>query len=126
MNRVVPVTFRFPAHLAPDARTVSVVGSFNGWNSTVHPLRRIDDHGWAITVYLPPGRVVYMFCADGAMCLDPVDDGRIPNDWGSEYSVRQVTSKITATPANYVAGNTSSQHRRAHDVRPDAVTTRAR
>ncbi len=90
MGTLLPVTFRFPAHLARTGRTVSVVGSFNGWNPAVHPMRRAEDDNWTTTVYLSPSRVVYLFSVDGVMWLDPEDDGRIPNGWGSEYSVREV------------------------------------
>jgi 1,4-alpha-glucan branching enzyme len=90
MTAVVPVTFRFPAGLARAARTVSLVGSFNGWDPAVHPMWRSGDDDWTITVYLCPGRSVYLFSVDGVGWLDPADDGRIPNGWGSEYSVRQV------------------------------------
>ena len=91
MATVVPTTFRFPARLVPTARRVSVVGSFNGWNPTVHAMRRPQDDDWTITVYLSPGRAVYLFSVDGVMWLDPEDDERIPNGWGSEYSIRLVT-----------------------------------
>ena len=67
-----------------------MVGSFNGWNPAVHTMRRPHDDAWTITVYLSPGRAVYLFSADGVMWLDPEDEGRISNGWGSEYSVRQV------------------------------------
>jgi 1,4-alpha-glucan branching enzyme len=90
MTTVVP-TVCFPAHLAPTARRVSVVGSFNGWNPAVHSMRRAQDDDWTITVYLSPGRTVYLFSVDGVMWLDPEDDDRIPNGWGSEYSIRKVT-----------------------------------
>jgi len=95
-NVVVPVTFCFPEDLAPDARTVTVVGSFNGWSPTAHRLQRSPYHDWATTVYLPPGRIVYLFSVDGALWLDPADDGRIPNGWGSEYSTRHVPAVIMA------------------------------
>ena len=42
-------------------------------------------------MYLSPGRAVYLFSVDGVMWLDPEDDDRIPNGWGSEYSIRLVT-----------------------------------
>lgn len=101
---LVPVTFRFSARLAPTARTISVIGSFNGWNTTVHPLRRAENGNWTITVYLTPGRAVYLFSVDGIVWLDPEDDGRVPNIWGSEYSVRHVTSEpVAVTAANNVA-----------------------
>jgi len=95
---IVPVIFRFPVHLAPAAHYVSVVGSFNAWNPDAHRMRRATDDEWTISVYLPPGRAVYLFCVDGAMWLDPEDEGRLPNGWGSEYSVR----RIGADPATMV------------------------
>jgi AMP-activated protein kinase-like protein len=85
MTTVVPVTFRFPMRLGPGVRNVFLVGSFNGWDSAAHRMRRMTDDEWAITVYLPPGRVVYLFSVNGAMWLDPEDEGRPPNGWGSEY-----------------------------------------
>ena len=87
-----PVTFRFPGWLAAGAKRVAVVGPFNGWDPAVHPLVRTTAGDWTITIYLPPGRVIYHFDVDRAFWLDPNDDGRIPNAWGSEYSVRHVTS----------------------------------
>jgi 1,4-alpha-glucan branching enzyme len=96
MATLIPVTFRFPARLMPTARTVSVIGSFNGWNPAVHRLRRAADNEWAVTVYLTPGRAVYCFSVDGVMWLDPADEGRVPNGWGSEYSVRHVASGAEA------------------------------
>jgi len=85
------VTFRFPGSFAPGARRVAVVGPFNGWNPAIHQLVRAATGDWTITIYLPPGRVIYHFDADGTFWLDPHDDGRIRNAWGSEYSVRHVT-----------------------------------
>jgi hypothetical protein len=87
------VTLRFPDSLAPGAKRVAVVGPFNGWNPTVHPLVRTTSGDWTITIYLPPGRVVYHFDVDGAVWLDPNDDGRIRNTRGSHYSVRHITPR---------------------------------
>ena len=50
---------------------------------------------WTVTIYLPLGRVLYLFDVDGEFWLDPFDEERMPNSWGSEYSVRHVV----ATPA---------------------------
>lgn len=89
-NTLVPVTFHFARSSAPRARRVTVTGSFNGWDPKAHPLARNARGDWILTIYLPPGRVVYCFSVDGATWLDPDDDGRMPNGWGSEYSVRYV------------------------------------
>lgn len=61
------------------ARSVSVVGSFNGWDPRHSPLRR-HDGAWEISVVLPPGRHSYMLWADGKIrpppgCVTWTDDG---------------------------------------------------
>lgn len=93
MAALAPVIFRFSARLAPAARTVSVLGSFNHWDPTVHLLHRTVEGDWQITIYLPPGRILYLFSVDGVTWLDPDDDDRAANGWGSEYSVRRITLK---------------------------------
>jgi hypothetical protein len=75
---------------------VFVLGSFNGWNSGSHPLKNTANGDWLTTIYLSPGRIVYYFDVDGAAWLDPNDDRRIPNGWGSEYSVREVRQPAEA------------------------------
>jgi hypothetical protein len=53
------------------------------------------DGDWAITVYLAPGRIVYLFSVDRVMWLDPQDNERLANGWGSEYSVRHIVAELT-------------------------------
>lgn len=88
MNVIIPVTFRFPGSLSPHARQVSVAGTFNEWDPTTHALVRTSDGDWAKTLALPAGLVVYCFYVDGVPWLDPHDEGRIPNEWGTELSSR--------------------------------------
>lgn len=95
---IVPVAFRLPTGLVPNARRVAVCGSFNGWSADAHRLRKNVDGEWKITVYLCPSRIVYYFDVDGVPWLDPDDDGRVPNGWGSEYSVRRVGEASEAAP----------------------------
>jgi 1,4-alpha-glucan branching enzyme len=71
---------------------VALVASFNGWDRAAHRLRRKPDDDWTITVYLPPGRVVYWFDVDGTDWLDPFAE-RIPNGRGSHYSVRYIRAR---------------------------------
>ena len=89
-SEIVPVTFRFPGSLAPRANQIAVLGPFNGWNPHIHVMTKTPEGSWVIRLYLPPGRAVYCFDVDGSSWLDPNDEGRIPNGWGSEYSVRYV------------------------------------
>jgi 1,4-alpha-glucan branching enzyme len=85
-----PVTFRFSSTLAPAARNVAVVGPFNGWNPTVHPLVRTTAGHWMITVFLPPGRLVYCFVVDGVSRPDPNVQARLLSGEGLEYSVSDI------------------------------------
>jgi len=91
---LIPTAFEFPRGLAPTARRVAIVGSFNGWDAAAHPLTKTPDGGWAITVYFPAGRIVYGFDIDGAFWPDPFDEDRMPNGRGSEYSIRYVRPNV--------------------------------
>ncbi len=84
------VAFRFDGRRVPNARSVSLVASFNRWDSAAEPLRRQPDGWWTTEVLLSPGEYEYMFLVDGAPWNDPLDDGRAENAWGGHYSVRVV------------------------------------
>jgi len=66
---------------APGARTVSLVGTFNQWDSHAAPLARTAAAGvWTTTLALPLGQHQYAFLVDGDQWVtDPgaptVDDG---------------------------------------------------
>lgn len=79
-QRAESVFVRFELY-APNARSVSLAGSFNRWNAGATPLARVDGSGlWTVTVPLPPGTAQYGFMVDGQRWVpDPaapsVDDG---------------------------------------------------
>ncbi len=54
----------------PDAKLVTVAGSFNSWDS-FHTLLRPSDEGWTTAIDLPPGEYEYKFVVDGNWILDP-------------------------------------------------------
>lgn len=73
------VTVRFVLS-APDARGVSVAGTFNQWDARAMPLVRTDAGLWTATLTLPAGEHQYAFVVDGERWVpDPaapaVDDG---------------------------------------------------
>jgi len=74
------VTVRFVL-VAPDARQVSLAGTFNQWDAHATPLVRTGATGvWTATLTLPAGQHQYAFVVDGARWVpDPaapaVDDG---------------------------------------------------
>ena len=50
------VTFRVPPEAAPNAKSVHLVGDFNGWVETAEPMRRLKDGGFTATLKLETGR----------------------------------------------------------------------
>ena len=74
---------------APDAEEVKLVGSFNGWNLSARPLKRGKDGIWQTYRLLRPGVYEYRFVVDGDWADDPEAD-RVPNEFGSENSMRTV------------------------------------
>jgi 1,4-alpha-glucan branching enzyme len=84
------VTFRLKE---PDARWVSVVGTFSDWEK--HPVELMKDAAgnWTATVPLMPGRYEYRFVVEGAWRDDPNCGERVPNPFGSENCVLSVPAE---------------------------------
>ncbi len=58
------------------AKKVSVVGTFNGWNQESDELKKKKDL-WECEVLLPPGRYSYRFVVDGKEICDPENTNQI-------------------------------------------------
>lgn len=76
---------------APQAQEVSLVGDFNEWNPATHPMKRMPDGGWLLTVELKHGHHRYDFLADGNLTLDPHAQGITRNDKGERVSLIPVS-----------------------------------
>lgn len=74
---------------APGARSVSVVGDFNGWSAQTHRLQDEDHDGvWTLTIGLKPGVYQYNLLVDGTRWVsDPAADGRRSDGFGGFNSV---------------------------------------
>jgi hypothetical protein len=79
-------------YVAPQAKTVSIVGDFNGWDATKAPLARVATGGlWTVTLPLSVGRHLYSFVVDGTWQPDP-GAPRDPDDgFGHANSVKIVS-----------------------------------
>ena len=64
---------------APQAKRVSLIGDFNGWQPESHPMTRMPDGGWVIRMELPHGHHQYQFLVDGVPTLDPNAMGKVHN-----------------------------------------------
>ncbi len=74
------VTFRLPRIAAPDAKRVCIVGDFNNWSIHAHPMTKLKNGDYSITIELRPGRE-YQF-------RYLVDESRWENDWHADKYVR--------------------------------------
>lgn len=70
-----------------DAVAVFVVGDFNNWDPTAHPMKNDGTGKWNRAVMIPPGKYEYKFLADGQWLVDPGNDQRRPNCFGTDNSV---------------------------------------
>ena len=76
---------------APQAQSVYLVGDFNKWNPTTHPMRRMPDRAWLLMVELKHGHHRYAFMVDGNLTLDPRAQGIARNDQGLRVSLVPVS-----------------------------------
>lgn len=82
---------------APAAREVFVAGSFNGWNTTSHPLTKGEDGVWSAAVDLPAGETTYKFIVDGEWRTDPTGDQTVPDGQGGNNSLI-IVGEATPSP----------------------------
>jgi len=78
---------------APQAKGVSVVGSFNDWQPEAAPMKKMPDGRWMIHLELHHGHHRYLFLADGHPMLDPRAQCAVrdSNRWGEKASVIAVS-----------------------------------
>lgn len=76
---------------APQAKSVSVIGDFNKWDPTAHPMKQMPDRSWLLQVELRHGHHRYAFLVDGMLTLDPHAQGVTRNDKGERVSLVPVS-----------------------------------
>ena len=82
--------------VAPQARSVHLVGDFNDWNADATPLRGSRRGAWETTLNLPPGHYTYSFVMDGTTWLGASGAPRAAaDDFGRPSSVLLVESSRT-------------------------------
>jgi 1,4-alpha-glucan branching enzyme len=83
-----PVNFYYSA---PSAQSVYLVGDFNWWNPTSHPMRRRVDGWWYIEAPLRHGHHRYRFLVDGNPVLDPQSTGAARDEQNEPVSLMAVS-----------------------------------
>lgn len=75
----------------PDAKQVSVAGSFNDWKPEVAPLFPKDNGRWVGDLPIKPGRYEYLFVVDGEWIPDPNAKESVQNPFGGRNSILGVS-----------------------------------
>ncbi|MFO1500345.1 MAG: isoamylase early set domain-containing protein [Verrucomicrobiota bacterium] len=76
---------------APGAKQVAVIGDFNGWEPSTHPMKRQPDGAWMVQVQLTHGHHQYLFCVDGQPQLDPRAQGVARTAEGERVSLLAIS-----------------------------------
>lgn len=75
---------------APQAKKVTLAGSFNNWNTKELSAKKDSKGNWATKVSLKPGRYEYKFLADGTWLNDPRCNSCVVNSFGTHNCVIEV------------------------------------
>src|SRR4051812_39112152 len=75
---------------APQARTVEIAGTFNGWNPAFNPLKKDREGKWRTTLTLVSGRYEYRYRVDGNWQNDQNPVECVPNPFGTWNCVIEI------------------------------------
>jgi 1,4-alpha-glucan branching enzyme len=77
--------------LAPTAQLVQLVGDFTQWQHKPIRMEKAAGATWQAGVELAPGEHRYRFIVDGQWQDDPECKMHVPNPYGGQDALRQVT-----------------------------------
>lgn len=106
------VNYVLPSSLA-SAENVCIMGGFNGWSRTSHPLVKHKDGSWSIDLNLNQGKQAYQLVVDGEEMPDPGNPDRVDNGFGGYNSLLDVpgsTARVELAAIGF-GGN------QVHDIR---------
>lgn len=72
---------------APQAKRVSLAGSFNNWNTRTLSAKKDSNGTWTVKAKLTPGRHEYKFVVDGSWMNDPRCNSCVGNAFGSQNCI---------------------------------------
>ncbi len=75
---------------APQAKRVSLAGSFNNWDAKSLSAKKDSKGNWGVKVALKPGRYEYKFVVDGSWLNDPSCNACVPNGFGSQNCIKEI------------------------------------
>jgi len=83
------VSFRLDAAEAPDAKSVQLLGNFNGWDQASEPMTMLKSNDFTAALELESGKEFqFRYLIDGSDWKnDSAADSYVMNDFGSENGV---------------------------------------
>ena len=78
---------------SPDTKEVILMGDFNEWDATKHPMKKDNDGIWRKIVMIYPGRYEYQFLVDGKWLNDPQNEKICQNCYGTYNNYIVITPK---------------------------------
>ncbi len=70
-------------------KQVALLGDFNGWNETSHPMKKGKANVWEIELNLEEGEYQFLYRVDGQWQTDDTAQ-RVINSFGSENCLAQI------------------------------------
>ena len=119
----------------PDAGSVHLAGSFNGWNATATPMVRDDEGYWRVTMDLGAGKHEYKFVVDGAWITDFENPDLASDGYGGMNSIVEIAgggdivskgggpervSNTALSPKVYIGGRYLTRALTRRDVEGDS------
>jgi 1,4-alpha-glucan branching enzyme len=90
MARIVrskPIEFKL---YAPQAKRVSLAGSFNNWDAKDLSGKKDSQGNWTVKASLKPGKHEYKFFVDGSWVNDPRCTSFITNSYGTQNCIVEI------------------------------------
>ena len=78
-------------YLKPDRNRVFVMGNFNNWSRSSHPLE-FDGFSWELILPFSPGYYEYKFVVNDEEIIDPLNNHSKPNGFGGFNSTLNILS----------------------------------
>ena len=114
-GQIARVTFTLPDSLWAD--TICLVGDFDGWNQSSHPLEHHRDGCWTLTLDLPVGRTFeFYYLRDGQWMSDSQADGYV-------HAPDGITSFLVVTDPHHNGQLHTSDMGSAHLTSTDHLPT---
>jgi 1,4-alpha-glucan branching enzyme len=78
---------------APRAKEVILMGDFNDWNASSHPMRKDESGTWKVAMKVPIGKYEYKLLVDRRWRLDSGNPQTVKNRFGTKNNVLTISGK---------------------------------